>query len=303
MGKPMAARLLAAHYPVRVWNRKPEKAASLQAAGAILCSTVAQAVHGADVVISMLSDGDAVWQVMAEATLRTDATGVGNTDGASAKRTCWIDMSSTQQAQAQAFAQHCAKHGLGFIDAPVSGGVVGAQTGNLAIMAGGSEADFARVEALLTVLGRPTRVGEVGCGQLAKLCNQLIVGASLQMVAEALLLAQAGGADPAAVRQAIRGGFAESKILEVHGQRMLDRNFLPGGQVKSQTKDMENILLAAQAAKLSLPMAQLVTEQYRHLLAFAPQADHSAALLGLERQNPGQRLGTGTDRLPDQGEA
>jgi 2-hydroxy-3-oxopropionate reductase len=297
MGKPMVMRLLAANYHLCVWNRNPDKAAPLQAAGAVLAASVAQAVQNADVVISMLSDGEAVQQVMAQglqaeptepALLRT-------------KRMCWIDMSSTQQAQAQTFARQCAERGIGFIDAPVSGGVAGAQAGSLVIMAGGSPADFEFVEAILKVLGRPTLVGAAGCGQLAKLCNQLIVGASIQMLAEALLLAQAGGADPAAVRQAIRGGFAESRVLEVHGQRMLARNFMPGGQVKSQAKDMENILLAAQEAGLKLPVTQLVTEQFRHLLGWAAQADHSAALLGLERLNPGLRLGAGEDMRPQEG--
>jgi 2-hydroxy-3-oxopropionate reductase len=147
-------------------------------------------------------------------------------------------------------------------------------------------------------MGRPTRVGPAGCGQLAKLCNQLIVGGTLSIVAEALLLAQAGGADPAAVRAAIRGGFAESRILGVHGQRMLDRNFMPGGQVKSQAKDMENILVAAQAANIALPVTELVTQMYRSILDAVPNADQSAALLALESLNPGTRVGDGPDRLP-----
>jgi 2-hydroxy-3-oxopropionate reductase len=113
-----------------------------------------------------------------------------------------------------------------------------------------------------------------------------------------LLLAQAGGADPAAVRKAIRGGFAESRILEVHGQRMLERNFLPGGQVKSQTKDLENALIAAAAAGVRLPVTELVTQSYRSILADVPNADQSAALLALERLNPGKRVGKDADKLP-----
>jgi 2-hydroxy-3-oxopropionate reductase len=165
-------------------------------------------------------------------------------------------------------------------------------------MAGGSKQDFERADPIFKVLGRPTLVGPAGCGQLAKLCNQLIVGGTLNIVAEALLLAQAGGADPVAVRAAIRGGFAESRILELHGQRMLDRNFMPGGQIKSQAKDMDNILLAAAAAQLELPLAQLVTEHYRSLLSSVPQADQSAVLLALERMNPGKRVGSDKDQLP-----
>ena len=165
-------------------------------------------------------------------------------------------------------------------------------------MAGGSEADVARAEPVLSVLGRVTRVGPVGSGQVAKLCNQLIVGATINIVAEALLLAQAAGADPAAVRAAIRGGFAESRILELHGQRMLDRNFLPGGQVLTQIKDLQNALAAAAAADLALPLTALALERYRSIERTVPHADHAAALLALEQLNPGHRLGPAPDQLP-----
>lgn len=286
MGKPMASRLLLACYPLIAWNRTAAKAQALQDLGATVAITVAEAVSHADVVITMLEDGAAVAGVMEQAVHSLRAG------------TLVIDMSSTRQAEAEALHASLQARNVAFIDAPVSGGVVGAEAGTLAIMAGGAEADFARVEALLQVLGRPTLVGPAGCGQLAKLCNQLIVGGTLNIVAEALLLAQAGGADPAAVRAAIRGGFAESRILEVHGQRMLARNFLPGGQVKSQAKDMENVLIAAAAAGVRLPVAELVTERYRSILAALPHADQSAALLALERINPGARVGSAPDQLP-----
>ena len=141
-------------------------------------------------------------------------------------------------------------------------------------------------------------VGAPGCGQVAKLCNQVIVGGTLNIIAEALLLAQSAGADPAAVRAAIRGGFAESRILEVYGLRMLERNFIPGGQVKTTTKDMENVLKAAQAAGVRLPVTELVTERFRSILSIMPNADQSAALLALERLNPGKRVGGEPDKLP-----
>ncbi|MGZ3236172.1 MAG: NAD(P)-dependent oxidoreductase, partial [Burkholderiaceae bacterium] len=157
----------------------------------------------------------------------------------------------------------------------------------------------AKAEPVLKTMGRPTLVGPAGCGQLAKLCNQLIVGGTINIIAEALLLAQAGGADPTAVRAAIRGGFAESRILEIHGQRMLERNFMPGGQVKSQTKDLENVLIAATAAGVTLPVTELVTERYRSILNVMPKADQSAALLALERLNSGVRVGSGADQLPE----
>jgi 3-hydroxyisobutyrate dehydrogenase-like beta-hydroxyacid dehydrogenase len=286
MGAPMAPRLLQAEYSVTAWNRTSSKAVALIDLGAHAATSVADAVHGADIVISMLAAGPDVAAVMQAALDHL------------APATLWLDMSSTRQAEAQQFSALLQGRGCHFIDAPVSGGVAGAEAGTLAIMAGGSALDFARAEAVLCVLGRPMLVGPPGCGQVAKLCNQLIVGATLNIVAEALLLAQAAGADPHAVRSAIRGGFAESRILDVHGQRMLERNFLPGGQVKSQLKDMHNIAHAATAAGVTLPIAQLVTERYESIATIHPAADHSAALLALELINPGQRLGLGPDQLP-----
>lgn len=284
MGAPMARRLLAAGYRVRAWNRDPAKAAALVAAGVTAEPTAAEAVDGADIVISMLSNGAAVAEVF-------DAA-------APAPGALWIDMSSTQQGEALALHARARAGGVACLDAPVSGGVAGATAGGLAIMAGGDAADFARAEAVFTALGRATLVGPAGSGQVAKLCNQLIVGGTLNIVAEALLLAQAAGADPVAVRAAIRGGFAESRILEMHGQRMLDRNFIPGGKVASQLKDLRNVLVAAADAGLVLPLAALVTERYASIADTHGTADHSAALLALELSNPGQRLGSGADKLP-----
>lgn len=285
MGEPMARRLLQAGYFVTVWNRTLSKAHVLKTAGAQVATTLAEAVSEADIVISMLEAGPVVGQLIGDALPALPSAAI------------WIDMSSTQQAEALQFHARLSDAGHGFIDAPVSGGVGGAQAGTLAIMAGASVGDYARVETILSAMGRPTLVGPAGSGQVAKLCNQLIVGATLNIVAEALLLAQAAGADAAAVRTAIRGGFAESKILEVHGQRMLERNFVAGGQVKSQIKDMHNILAAAEAAHVTLPVTQLVTQRYETLATSHPTADHAAALLALEALNPGQRLGDGPDQL------
>ncbi len=286
MGRPMSLRLLQAGHTVSAWNRTCAKAEPLRSAGAQVHAKLADAVRGARIVISMLDAGPVVQEVMQAAAPVLEPG------------TLWIDMSSTQHGEALAF--HALLDGLGcrFLDAPVSGGVAGAQAGTLAIMAGGALDDFVLAEPVLAALGRPTLVGPAGSGQVAKLCNQLIVGATLNIVAEALLLAQAAGADPAAVRSAIRGGFAESRILEMHGQRMLERNFLPGGQVKSQLKDLRNVLVAAADVGLVLPLTALVTESYQSIEADYPQADQSAALLALEKRNPGQRLGDLPDRLP-----
>ena len=285
MGDPMVRRLLVAGYPVAAWNRSPAKAQALAGAGAQPVAALAEAVRDADIVISMLADGPTVGQVMQDALPALKAGAL------------WVDMSSTRQSEAQEFHARLTAQGRRFIDAPVSGGVGGAAAGSLAIMAGGSTDDYAQAAPVLAAMGRATLVGPAGSGQVSKLCNQLIVGATLNIVAEALLLAQAAGADPVAVRAAIRGGFAESKILDVHGQRMLERNFVAGGQVKTQLKDQLNILAAAAAAGIALPVTQLVTERYQSIVDEYPQADHSAALLGLERINPGQRVGTAPDKL------
>ena len=286
MGRPMAARLLAGGFALTVWNRSPDKTTPLLELGARGAATATEAVRHADIIITMLDSGPVVADVIAAA-LPDIAPGA-----------LVIDMSSTAQSEAVALGSKLRSAGAMFVDAPVSGGVAGAQAGTLAIMAGGSIADYARAEPVLRVLGNPTRVGPMGCGQLAKLCNQLIVGGTISIVAEALLLAQAGGADPGAVRAAIRGGFAESRILEVHGQRMLDRNFLPGGQVRSQAKDMENIMNAAQASGLQLPVTEVVTTLYRSILEALPHADQAAALLALEQRNAGIRVGAAPDQLP-----
>ena len=286
MGHPMATRLAAAGHTVHAWNRSPAKAEALAASGVHAHADLAAAVRGAPIVISMLASGAVVEEVMAAAL------------PALAPATLWIDMSSTQHGEALAFAARLQAAGMAFLDAPVSGGVAGAQAGALAIMAGGTRADFDRAAAVLAAMGRATLVGPAGSGQVAKLCNQLIVGATLNIVAEALLLAQAAGADPAAVRSAIRGGFAESRILDLHGQRMLERNFMPGGKVTSQLKDLRNVLVAAADAGLVLPLASVVTQNYQSIEGDFPGADHSAALLALEKMNPGQRLGDGPDQLP-----
>ncbi len=285
MGKPMAINLLKAGFPLIAWNRTTAKAAELAQHGAKIAETAIDAAH-ADVLITMLAAGPEVLQVV-----RTIADVIK--PGA-----LLIDMSSTRQSEAQEIAAVLKTRGIHFIDAPVSGGVVGAEAATLAIMAGGAPEQFERAKPILSAMGRATLVGPEGCGQVAKLCNQLIVGATLNIVAEALLLAQAGGADPSAVRAAIRGGFAESRILEVHGQRMLDRNFMPGGQIKTQLKDMNNILDAAAKAGIKLPVTELVITSYQSIVDAVPYADQAAILLAVEKLNPGKRVGTADDSLP-----
>ncbi len=285
MGLPMTKNLLKQGYSVQAWNRTKVKADTLKEFGATVANTLEE-IGSADIIITMLEAGPQVKAVISAAlpTLK--------------KGSLVIDMSSTKQSEALELNHQLQKHNIRFMDAPVSGGVLGAEAASLAIMVGGDQTDFEQASPVLNSMGRATHVGPVGCGQLAKLCNQLIVGGTLNIVAEALLLAQAGGANPSAVRKALRGGFAESRILEVHGQRMLDRNFMPGGQVKSQYKDMENILAAAADASISLPLAQMITNHYQSLIESSPLADQSAILLAVEKLNHGTRLGSSENKLP-----
>jgi 2-hydroxy-3-oxopropionate reductase len=194
-----------------------------------------------------------------------------------------------------------AGRGIGHLDAPVSGGPSGAEEATLAIMVGGTEADFVKGRPLLEALGRPTHVGPPGAGQLAKLANQTIVGLAIGAVAEALLLAGEGGADPAKVRQAMTGGFADSLILQIHGERMLDRTFLPGGPAAMHLKDMRTVMAEAEALGLELPLAGAVTDLFERLVdTYGPRVDHSGLLLEVERRNPGHRLsGTGPEARED----
>jgi 2-hydroxy-3-oxopropionate reductase len=289
MGAPMAANLLRGGFALTVWNRTSAKAAALAADGAKVASTAADAVRGADFVVTMLSNGAAVEEVL---------FGTGGAADAIDKGALVIDMSSIPPATARLHAERLAARGIAHIDAPVSGGTGGARDGKLVIMVGGPPQDFARARPVFTPLGNPTLVGRSGAGQLAKLCNQAIVGITIGAVAEALLLAAAGGADPAAVRQALMGGFADSRILQEHGQRMLNRRFLPGFTIVNQVKDLDTVLDTARQAKLRLPLSEQVTDLFRDLLKDGARFDHSALLLELERLNPPARLGDAPDTLP-----
>ena len=290
MGAPMATNLLKAGFSVTVWNRTPAKAETLAAAGAKVSPSAADAVHDTDIVITMLTNGPAVEDVL---------FGGGKVAAAIRKGALVIDMSSIPPAIARDHAKRLAKLGIAHLDAPVSGGTGGAQSGKLVIMAGGPPDDFARAQTVFAPLGKPTLVGGSGAGQLAKLCNQAIVGITIGAVAEAMLLAAAGGADPAAVRQALMGGFADSRILQEHGQRMLNRRFLPGFAVANQVKDLDTVLDAAHQAKLELPLAARVTELFRQLAGDGGGGyDHSGLLLELEKRNAPARLGSLPDTLP-----
>ena len=256
MGAPMVRNLLDAGYPMTLWNRTGSKCEPF-ADKATIAGTPEDAVRDADIVITMLENGDVVDDVMVAqrgiAALKAGAV--------------YIDMSSVQPSLARRHAALAQEQGAGYVDAPVSGGTVGAEQATLSIMAGGAGADVERVRPVFEVLGRCTPIGPVGAGQLAKLANQAIVGITIGAVSEALLLAAKGGADPAAVREALMGGFAGSRILELHGQRMIDRDFSPGAPARIQLKDLRMILDEARSEGLTLPLSQQVHNEYQSLIA------------------------------------
>lgn len=276
MGFPMARRLCEAGCQVSAWNRSRTKAERLAPFGARIADTPADAVRDADLVITLLEDGHTV-----ESVLFQQGTTTGLQRGALV-----IDMSSIQPRQARDHAARLAAMGVQHLDAPVSGGTVGAEAGTLAIMVGGKPADFERARGVLEILGRPTHVGPHGAGQLAKLANQMIVGITIGAVAEALLLCEKGGADMAKVKQAITGGFADSRILQVHGQRMIERDFSKRGAMTVQLKDMRNALTTAEEIGFEAPITalfeQLFAQSVEHGLA---DLDHSALFVELASRN------------------
>ncbi|MGJ8627903.1 MAG: NAD(P)-dependent oxidoreductase [Sulfitobacter sp.] len=277
MGTPMSRNLMAAGHDLTVWNRSPERAAPLVKDGAKTAATSAEAIAGADVIITMLSDGYATEALLADlifkAALRPDMT--------------WIDMSSTKPEHARAQATLLADIGVAHLDAPVSGGTKGAEAASLAIMVGGKPEVFEDMRPVLEAMGRPVHVGPAGAGQLCKLANQTIVAVTIAAVAEATLLAEKGGADPAALRVALKGGFADSVILQQHGERMSTSNFTPGGLSKFQLKDLDNTLAEAGKVGLQLPATQSVRDRFEFLINEMDGADldHSALYLELKQRN------------------
>lgn len=274
MGAPMARNLARAGHAVAAWNRTAGKAEALRPDGVEVAASPSEAVRGAEFVITIVSDGAAV----------ADLLFVQGVAEAMAEGAIFVDMSSITPDQARDHAQRLEALGIVQIDAPVSGGTKGAEAATLAIMAGGPAEAFARAEPMLKALGRPVHVGPAGSGQLAKLANQAIVGITIGAVAEAILLVEAGGGDPAAFRDALKGGFADSTILQLHGRRMSEGDYTPGAKSSVQLKDMNNIVAEAESRGIGLPLASAVRERYRRLVGEMDGADldHSALYLELK---------------------
>ncbi|MFT4150260.1 MAG: NAD(P)-dependent oxidoreductase [Paracoccaceae bacterium] len=279
MGSRMARRLVDAGLAPVLWNRNPEKLGPFAGLAADLAATAPEATKNAEVIILMLDRPEAVEALLfgpgKDALIRVLKPGA-----------LVIDMSSNNPDFARSCARRLAANGVRFLDAPVSGGTDGAARGALAIMAGGAPADFAEAEPIFSVMGNPVHVGSSGAGQLVKLANQIIVAVTIGAVAEAMTLARAGGADPAALRRALAGGFADSRILQLHGGRMVSRDFIPGGSVDNQIKDLDAASAVATASGVTLPLLQSVRSAFSDLARQGDgDKDHSALVLWLERLN------------------
>lgn len=275
MGLPMATHLVTAGHDVTVWNRNRAKAEAV--VGATIAATPAQAIDGAGVIISIMSDGAATAAIQADTALRSTLT----------KGQIWIEMASIKPDEARAQAADLATFGVAHLDAPVSGGTTAAQAATLAIMVGGDVGVLNHAAPILRHLGTPIRVGPSGTGQLAKLANQGIVGITIGAVAEAMLLLQKGGAEPEAVRLALKGGFADSTILQLHGARMTEDDLAPRARAAIQLKDMNNIMEEAEKMSLNLPMSADIQARFAVLCNEMGGADldHAALYLELLRRN------------------
>ena len=274
MGKPMVANLIKGGHTLFLASRSgvPQE---LTAAGGKSCASAKEVAQKADIIITMVPDTPDVEKVL----FGKD----GVAEGLSAGKIV-VDMSSISPIETKVFAERIKKSGADYVDAPVSGGEVGAKNAALTIMVGASEAAFAKVKPLFELMGKNiTLVGDVGAGQICKVCNQIIVALNIEAVAEALLLASKAGVDPGKVRTALMGGFASSRVLEVHGERMVKRTFDPGFRIELHQKDLNLALSSARALKMSLPNTATAQELFSACQAQGGgKWDHSAMVKALE---------------------
>lgn len=273
MGRPMALNLLRAGFPLSVWARREASMQPLVEAGATACASPAEVARGSDIVISMVADAPDVAQVTLGAS--------GVVEGAHAGL-IHVDMSTIAPSRAREIAAQLAERGVTMLDAPVSGGEVGAINAQLTIMVGGEEAAFEKARPALQAMGKSvTWIGESGAGQVTKACNQILTGVGVAMVAEALNFARASGVDPARVREAMLGGFAYSKVLENHGQRMLDQNFKPGFKAWMHQKDMKIVLDEAHRLGVMTPTSATVAQLFNALVGSGCGEQDTVSVIGL----------------------
>ena len=264
MGFPMAINI-AKKYELKAFNRTLDKMKGLEKYKINLCSTLDNLSKDTDVIISMLPGDDEVLETVIQVKKNIKPNSV------------FVDMSSTKVSTANECYKALKEINSYFIDAPVSGGPEGAKSGSLAIMAGGEQDIFLKIKPILETMGNSTLLGPNGSGQVAKLCNQIIVNITIGAVAEAILLCEKNGTDPNKFITAVSGGFADSKILKIHGQRMIDKNFIAGGKNITLLKDMTNILESASKKNLNLPISKLIRNMFKNLCdAGLENDDHSS---------------------------
>jgi 2-hydroxy-3-oxopropionate reductase len=281
MGRPMALNTLKAGHEVVVWARRADSMLPLAEAGARIATSPAEVARQVDVVISMVADAPDVEQVM----LGENGVASGAQAGLVA-----VDMSTISPSAAKDIAAKMKARGIEFVDAPVSGGEVGAIAGTLSIMAGGTEAAFAKAKPAFECMGKNiVHVGDSGAGQVAKACNQIMTGMGVMAVAEALCFASKAGANPAKVREALLGGFAYSKILENHGQRMIDRNFKPGFKSWMHQKDLNIVMQSAHELGLMLPGSAMTAQMFNAMVGSGLGEEDSIAVLKLLENLSGQQ--------------
>jgi 2-hydroxy-3-oxopropionate reductase len=275
MGKPMARNIHKAGYPLVAYNRTPDRGRELEAEGVPLCTTPKEVAQRSDIVFVMVSDSPAVEGVI----LGKNGVAEGGRAGMVV-----VDMSSISPIVTKRIATRLEDKGMDMLDAPVSGGEGGAINGTLSIMVGGKPQVFKRVRPIFEKMGKNIiHIGETGAGQTCKLCNQIVVGLAIEAVGEALVFAAKSGVDPAKVREALLGGFAQSRVLDLHGQRILERNFEPGGKTRFHQKDTENALSAAKELGVSLPGTALLGQMWNAMAAQGRgELDHSALVTILE---------------------
>ena len=276
MGLPMAKNILKSGYNLKVFNRSKNKAEVLKEFGAVITTSIGEVVKDSDVVITMLTDDTAINEVMGSPNfLKNLKSG-----------TIVIDMSSVKPTTASKYGNNLKSKNINYLDAPVSGGTIGAEEASLAIMVGGEQDVFNEAFDVLKTMGNPTLVGPVGSGQVSKLANQIIVGLTIGAVAEAVTLCEKAGANPDKMIKALSGGWADSKILQTHGKRMIDKDFTPKGRTSVHLKDMNNILECANSHNTHLPISNLVKEMYKTLVENGHgETDHSSLYKEIERIN------------------
>ena len=276
MGFPMAKNLLKSGFNLKVYNRSINKAQPLAEFGAKISKNVGDVVKDNDFIITMLTDDAAVDAIMNSLDF-LDNLKSGSTV---------IDMSSVKPTTAKKYENILKLKNINYLDAPVSGGTIGAEEGSLAIMVGGEQSVFDNSKDILKIMGNPTLVGLSGSGQVSKLANQIVVGITIGAVAEAITLCEKAGTDPVKLIKALTGGWADSKILQTHGKRMIDKDFSPKGKTLTQLKDMNNILECANSYNTNLPISKLIKEMYVSLVNNGHEnTDHSSLYKEIERIN------------------